>query len=141
MKAGARKPAQLSRKILSRAEEIDGLCLEIRALLKARGLASTVFGVELLARECLNNAAKHGNGGDTGKRVALNLRFSRREIRLRVADQGRGFNWKRVLEAPPPRRTATSGRGLMIIGAYAERVRFNPRGNEITLWLRGPEAD
>jgi serine/threonine-protein kinase RsbW len=94
----------------------------------------------LLARECLNNAVKHGNGGDASKRVALSLRFSKQQIRLRVADQGQGFDWKRALAAAPPRRNKESGRGLKIIRWYAERVRFNARGNEITLWLRGADG-
>ena len=125
----------LSKEILSRLEQVDGLCQEIRSVLKEAGLEPDAFGVELVARECLNNAVLHGSRGDNNKRVQLELVYSRGKIRLRIADEGPGFDWKKALQTKTAKRDATSGRGLRILNSYAERFRFNRRGNQITLWL------
>jgi anti-sigma regulatory factor (Ser/Thr protein kinase) len=55
---------------------------------------------------------------------------------LQVTDEGQGFNWRRMRGRPLTDSNATSGRGLFLITAYADRVRFNRKGNQITLWLR-----
>jgi anti-sigma regulatory factor (Ser/Thr protein kinase) len=55
-------------------------------------------------------------------------------IVIRVADQGRGF--ERVVPAPTDCGLAASGRGLGIYGLYADRVRFNDRGNRVALFRR-----
>lgn len=113
---------------------IEALCQEVRAHLQGNGLAAVAFPVELAARECLVNAAVHGNGAAAGKRVALDLRIGRRWIRIEVSDEGRGFNWRRRRRtAASP--TQTHGRGLGICAQLAGRIAFNQRGNRITLWL------
>lgn len=126
----------LHREIPSRLPEVDILCREIRALLEDNGLAAVCFGVELLAREFLNNAIVHGNGRDARKKVALNLHIGRKWIYLQIIDQGNGFDWRKARRAPPPDDTVSSGRGLSISTLYAQRIAFNQRGNQVTLWLK-----
>lgn len=136
MKLRAPRSARvLRRDIPSRLRAVESLCREIRALLQQHGLAAVAFPVELSARECLNNAALHGNQRAATKRVGLDLRIGRTWIRLQVTDQGRGFNWRRARAAALSEGTKTSGRGLAICTLYAQRVAFNQRGNRITLWL------
>jgi anti-sigma regulatory factor (Ser/Thr protein kinase) len=138
--AARRTRPHLSREILSRLDLVEELCLEIRAMLKEQGVVSLAFEVELLARECLNNAVKHGNRGDESKQVALTLSFLKEQIRLRVADEGEGFDWKKVLGRRLAEQGDESGRGLSIVSSYSDRFRFNRRGNQITLWLRRMNA-
>ena len=126
----------LHREIPSRLAEVDMLCREIRSLLVDNGLGEVSFPVELAARECLNNAVIHGNRCDASKKVALNLQFGRKWIFLRVSDEGSGFDWRKVRRAPPPDKAIISGRGLSIAALYAQRIRFNRRGNQVTLWLK-----
>ncbi|WP_420711187.1 ATP-binding protein [Streptomyces sp. NRRL S-337] len=52
-----------------------------------------------------------------------------RRIRLEVED--RSSQWPRRRS---PGETATSGRGLMLVGALAERWGAEPRGNGKALW-------
>ena len=125
----------LCREFFSRLEEVDDVCLEIRSAVQKTRFESARFAVELVARECLNNAVLHGNGGDGAKQVALNLLLSYKRIRLQVADEGPGFDWRKALEQPLADGRANGSRGLAIIRAYADRVQFNRRGNRITLWL------
>jgi len=125
----------LCREIASRSEEVEGLCGEIRALLEACDLPHACFRVELLARECLENAIVHGHGGDGSKKVRLTLSVGRRWIRLDVLDQGPGFDWRQARQKPLAETTASAGRGLYIGALYARRMAFNREGNHITLWL------
>jgi anti-sigma regulatory factor (Ser/Thr protein kinase) len=127
-----------SQVIPSQLAEVETLCGQIRALLQKKDLCPVCFAVELLMRESLNNAILHGNESDPAKLVTLRLWVGREWIRLQVCDQGTGFNWHKAR----PRGldlTSTSGRGLHLYTLYADRVRFNRRGNQITLWISKKE--
>lgn len=123
----------MEREIGSRLEEVDLACLELRAFLWDRGLAPRSFAVELVARECLNNAVMHGHRGRPDKRIGLRLEVGPEWMVLSVTDEGEGL-------APGRRRpirsaTGERGRGLAICALYAAKVKFNRRGNRVTLWL------
>jgi anti-anti-sigma factor len=138
-------PATLCAKIASRLGEAESLCMKIRELMRANDLVRLSFPVELLARECLANAVLHGNRKQEDKSVSLRLWLGRDWIRLQVSDEGPGFAWQKALRKEAD-VTASSGRGLRLCALYAERVRFNRRGNEITLWInkkseKGKEGD
>ena len=113
---------------------VEPVCRQIRSLLQQRHLERMEFPVEMIARECLNNAILHGNGGQVNRVVNFGMRVGKKQICLRIADQGMGFDW-RVHKRSWPQASAASGRGLMIAGAYAERVAFNRRGNQVTVWI------
>ncbi len=134
--AGGPAPLSLHLEIPSRLGEVDGVCREIRSLLRDHGLEGACFSAELLARESLNNAIVHGHRRDERKKVKFDLRVGRRWISLRVLDEGPGFDWRKARETPPPKATVPSGRGLCISALYAQRIRFNRQGNRITLWLK-----
>jgi len=130
----ASAPISLRQKIPSRMAETESLCLKIRALLQKNGLREACFQVELLARECLNNAVIHGNRNDAGKSISFHLQVGREWIRLQVCDEGPGFAWREA-RGNGLDTTASSGRGLHFYKLYADRVRFNRTGNQITLWI------
>lgn len=130
-----RGPAAVSlSELVSRPEEVDAVCRQLRSFLQTNAHAADSFAVELLAREALNNALLHGHQAQADKQARLSLRLGRRWLRLQITDAGAGFNWRaaRLREAAP---TDISGRGLAISALYADRVSYNQRGNQITLWL------
>ncbi len=56
-------------------------------------------------------------------------------------DDGDGFDWRAVLQrrkenTATTAATAASGRGLEILLRYATRVRFNEKGNAVTIVKR-----
>ena len=114
---------------------IDPLCERIRALLARERLQQMQFPVEILARECLNNAVLHGNLGRRHSRVKFSMRIGRKRICLRVSDSGPGFNWRRWRRLRCPGANAINGRGLLIFKMYADEIVFNLRGNQVTLWI------
>lgn len=123
---------------------LDRAVAETVGFLKAQHAGGTLFDVKLLLREALLNAVLHGSRGDPLCAVTLEVRAAEGRLTLTVTDQGPGFDWRSGLSnlAPPE---ATSGRGLTILTLYADDVRFNASGNELTLTkavpgLRGPAA-
>jgi serine/threonine-protein kinase RsbW len=127
-------PAFFWQEIPSRMADADSLCLKIRDLLQTKDLGQACFAVELLARECLNNAVIHGNRNNADKFIMLRLWVGRAWIRLQISDEGPGFAWRKAKRKRLDTH-APSGRGLQLCDLYAGRVRFNRSGNQITLWI------
>jgi anti-sigma regulatory factor (Ser/Thr protein kinase) len=125
----------LQQRISSRLEEAESLFLRIRSFTREAGLTSLSFPIELLARECVVNAIVHGNRKLADNFVEVSLRIGRKWIRLEVSDDGSGFSWQHAGQKVFTVRSC-SGRGLRLCGLYADRVRFNRRGNRIELWIR-----
>lgn len=108
---------------------------KLRQALEAAGLGALVFDLELLAREALSNAVRHGCAGDAACRVRMRLESLPQAVRLRVDDPGQGFDWRaHDVAAPDPQQE--SGRGLSILHAYADMVDYNDAGNSLTLVKR-----
>lgn len=127
--------AAFSQAVPSRLADVESLCKRIRGTLRAAGLSAVCFPVELLARESLVNAVIHGNGRAADKLVHLSLSVGRKWICVRVRDEGQGFAWRRASRKTPDPARCT-GRGLQLFALYADRVRFNRKGNQIALWIR-----
>lgn len=137
-KANGSRSVILLRTLASEPAAVEAFCREARGLLTTSGLSDEVFPLELLLRESLTNAMIHGNRGDAGKAIRAELRIGRKWVVVRVADEGTGFKYRKIRREPPDPE-CTSGRGLVIYGLYADRVAFNARGNQVTLWraMRG----
>jgi serine/threonine-protein kinase RsbW len=123
----------LRRVLASSPAEVDNFCREVRELLTEIGLLAEIFPIELLLRESLTNAMLHGNCGDCARKVPVEVRIGRKWIILRITDEGAGFDPSKVRERVP-HPEATCGRGLAIYALYAQRVIFNSKGNQVSLW-------
>ncbi|HUB78744.1 MAG TPA: ATP-binding protein [Bryobacteraceae bacterium] len=97
--------------------------------------AGNCFAAELLVREALTNAVMHGCGADPRKRVRCWLRLRKRRLLIAVADDGDGFDWRSGRHALAG-SSDCSGRGMEILRRYADHVRFNHKGNVVTLTKR-----
>ena len=87
--------------------------------------------------EALCNAILYGNRENPAKfvRVSAALRPGRAEVT--VTDEGEGFDPQSVLDPTrPENRERSHGRGLFLLRSLTDDVRFNERGNSITLTLR-----
>jgi serine/threonine-protein kinase RsbW len=100
-----------------------------------------IHAVRLGLEEALVNAIRHGHGGDPAKTVRFQYAVSPEEVRAEVEDQGPGFDPNQVpdplalenLEKP-------SGRGLLLMRHYLTEVRYNARGNVVSLRKRRTSA-
>jgi len=101
-----------------------------------------LFAIKLAIEEAVINAIKHGNQLDDTKRVTVSFVVEEDRAVISVADEGEGF---RPEDVPDPTDAdnliETSGRGLALIGAYMDEVRFNEKGNEITMVKYAPWAE
>lgn len=84
--------------------------------------------------EAFVNAVKHGNKYDTNKLVRITADVSPEEARFTIEDEGDGFN---VAEIPDPldplNLFKTSGRGVLFIYNIMDEVKYNERGNRLTM--------
>jgi serine/threonine-protein kinase RsbW len=87
--------------------------------------------------EALSNAMLYGNGSDPQKRVRVEVDVRVEELAVRVTDQGVGFDPTAVPDPTlPDNITKSGGRGIFLMKALMDEVRFNERGNSVTLVLR-----
>ena len=93
----------------------------------------------LIARELLMNAVVHGNRNDPRKQVSLSLeRLDEGQFRLRVKDEGRGFDYSRLDTRLPQRLNERRRRGYAIVAKLADRIEFNGNGSEVVV-MAGPD--
>lgn len=102
--------------------------------------AEDALDIGLAVREAAINAIRHGNHEDATLRVRILLEASTDGIRVEIRDQGSGFDPD---AAPDPTAEdnllQTSGRGLLLIRAFVDDVRFRfeeGRGTTVTLERR-----
>lgn len=111
---------------------------ELLRLVEGSGYSpSSAFAIKLALEEGLNNAIRHGNRGDAGKTVEVVSEIDDRRFEIMIADQGPGFD---PLGVPDPTADENlekpSGRGIMLMRAYMDEVRYSPTGNRVYMVKR-----
>ncbi len=87
--------------------------------------------------EALSNAMLYGNDSDPDKRVRIEVAIRVQEVAVRVTDEGTGFDPSTVPDPTlPDNISKTGGRGIFLMKSLMDEVRFNDRGNSVTLVLR-----
>jgi anti-sigma regulatory factor (Ser/Thr protein kinase) len=124
-----RPPGMLLRREVTAAfPEIDRLCGELRTGVLADFPPRERFAVELLLREALTNAVRHGTGA--GGLVRCEIEWIGNGVAIRVCDSGSGFDWRKSEHLTCDSR-AESGRGIQILRQYSNALRFNESGNSV----------
>ena len=96
------------------------------------------FRVSLV--EALSNAMIYGNGRDPSKRVHVEVFLAEGSVTARVTDEGAGFDPGGVPDPTVPANLCKdSGRGLFLMRELMDEVRYNARGNSVTLILHLPQ--
>ena len=89
--------------------------------------------------EAFVNAVKHGNRNDPAKLVRITADLSSREARFQIEDEGEGFDLQTIPDPLDPANLfKTSGRGVLLIHNIMDEVRYNERGNRLTM-VKRPE--
>jgi anti-sigma regulatory factor (Ser/Thr protein kinase) len=147
MKPSVRYGCELWQTLAAVPSAVEEFCIEFRRHAEKHLDRPHRFAAELLVREALNNAVVHGCRSDPGNRFRCALRLGVGRLTIAVIDDGDGFDWRAVLRrrndnvataatAATAATTAASGRGLGILFRYATRVRFNEKGNAVTVVKR-----
>ena len=92
------------------------------------------FAIRLAIEEALNNAIEHGNRFDPEKKVTVRFEVNTKRATITIADEGSGFDPSGVPDPTADENLEKpTGRGIMLMHAYMDKVRFNDRGNQVCL--------
>ena len=84
--------------------------------------------------EAFVNAVKHGNKFDAKKLVRITAEVSKQEARFTIEDEGEGFDVANIPDPLDPENLfKTSGRGVLFIYNIMDEVKYNDRGNRLTM--------
>ena len=93
-----------------------------------------VFAIKLALEEAMTNAVKHGNGNNPSKRITVRYAVTPEKLVIIVADQGEGFLPTAIPDPTSPERLPLpTGRGIMLMRAYMDDVRYRKKGTEVYL--------
>ena len=96
-----------------------------------------LFGIRLAVEEAIVNAIKHGNQSDPAKRVRIDYEVDHEQVRVRIEDEGDGFDPAQVPDPTQPEfLERPCGRGLLLMRHYMSEVHFNDRGNSVEMVKR-----
>ena len=97
--------------------------------------------VEIALREALANAIIHGNHEDRRKRVYVTCRCEPDEVSIAVKDEGSGFDINIVPDPTAPENIGSvHGRGILVMKALMDEVRFEEGGVVVHMRKRATEA-
>ncbi len=92
--------------------------------------------------EAFVNAVKHGNKFDENKLVRIAAEVSSKEARFTIEDEGEGFDVNNIPDPLDPANLfKTSGRGVLFIYNIMDEVKYNDRGNRLTMVKRSAVPD
>jgi serine/threonine-protein kinase RsbW len=92
--------------------------------------------------EAFVNAVKHGNKFDASKNIRIAADVSKSEARFTIEDEGEGFDVDNIPDPLDPQNLfKPSGRGVLFIYNIMDEVKYNERGNRLTMVKRSqPET-
>jgi len=93
--------------------------------------------IEYVLMEVLDNAHEHGNRSLSDCCITIAWRLGPAGLYVSVQDEGEGFS-ERWSDAAAP-HWSTRGRGVVSIREYADQVRYNGKGNKVTVSFKREE--
>lgn len=119
----------------STMKNIDRVCDETICFLKdaLEDIDTHLFPINLVIREGLTNAVRHGNAYNPAKKVKFELCIVKNEmIKMMIEDEGEGFNWEKQ-KSKVLSDDQDHGRGIIIMETYFTRYSYNEKGNILYL--------
>ncbi|MGI6226492.1 MAG: ATP-binding protein [Peptococcales bacterium] len=117
---------------LTELGQIENVIAKLREKLFSINVPQETFlDIQLALMEAVGNAFLHGVQGKERPLVELEWLINTNSIRLRIKDNGLGFNYKDLGCFHEPDILAEKGRGLFLMYSVLDEVRFNEQGNEI----------
>jgi serine/threonine-protein kinase RsbW len=98
-------------------------------------IESDIYGKILVATiEAVNNAIIHGNKSDVKKKVSIDLVLEPGKLKIRIKDQGNGFDYNKVPDPTAPENIENiHGRGVFLMRRLSDEIKFNKRGTEVEM--------
>ena len=101
-------------------------------------IESDLYGKILVATiEAVNNAIIHGNKSDANKKVCIDVNTEEGEVKIRIRDEGEGFDYKKVPDPTAPENIENiHGRGVFLMTRLSDGIRFNDKGTEVEMTFK-----
>jgi serine/threonine-protein kinase RsbW len=99
------------------------------------GISKENYGKILVSTlEAVNNAIIHGNNSIPDKIVEVDIRFKNNELRIKVIDEGLGFNPGDVPDPTVPGNIESlNGRGVFLMSRLADKIKYSKKANTVTM--------
>ena len=101
---------------------------------KANISKNILFDIKLCVEEAIRNAILHGSKSNAKLPVEISYVIEMDRIKITILDKGNGFN---VNDLPDPTNMKNlykeSGRGVYIIRRLMDSVKYNEKGNCVTM--------
>ena len=96
-----------------------------------------VLAIQAAVEQALKNAITHGNKLNSAKQVHVTFTMGPDEFSIRIEDEGEGFTRQSMSDcAGSQDATPRGSAGLLLMRKNMDAVRFNARGNAVTLVCR-----
>jgi serine/threonine-protein kinase RsbW len=139
-----RAQARLDLLIPSDLSYVLGVNYEIALLLKEFGfpVQDVRVNIPLVCDEAITNAIVHGNRNDPSKMVNISVYVSRGRFRIRVRDQGDGFDDATVEDPRDGENVMRSGgRGVFLMRNIMDSVEYKEGGRVIEMEKRNTSSN
>ena len=84
--------------------------------------------------EAVNNAIIHGNQLDPSKQVDIQLQRSKNKLRIKVSDQGNGFDHTSLPDPTCPEHICNcGGRGVYLMNELCEKMEYANGGSTVMM--------
>ena len=135
--------APLHWEIESTTMAVEMLSRQIMSAVREAGFEEgRQFAIHLALEEALVNAVHHGNKGDPSRKVIVDCLIDDEKFDITISDQGPGFDPDSVPDPRCPENLyKCSGRGVLLIYAYMDKVEFSDSGSTLRLVKYRHEED
>ena len=100
-----------------------------------------IFDVRLCLEEALINAMKYGNRLQKELPVRLTVEVDEKKVRITIEDQGEGFDAGRLQDCTKGDNLLKGGgRGIYLIHQLMDEVKYNSKGNCLSMTKRFRKA-
>ncbi len=121
--------------IKSDLKKVPSAVAKILSILKKRHIDDKPLqDIKLALSEAVINSIRHGNEGNRRLRVGTELFLTEGEVRLRVWDEGKGYDYNKVPDPTLDENIEKGhGRGIFLIRRLMDKVSFNKTGSQIEM--------
>lgn len=121
-------------KLPSTLKNIDLTSNEMKLFLSKMEITDSadVFAIDLVMREGMTNAVRHGSKGNPDKIIKFTLEYKNKTLVMEIEDEGDGFNWQNQ-KNNEANIEDDHGRGFSIMQEFFTEYKYNEKGNKLTL--------
>ncbi len=122
-------------KLESRIENLRKVEKLVDDLSVEYNISADIYGNILIAAlEAANNAILHGNKQDEKKMVIIKIMKEEKSLKIKVADEGGGFDYKNIPDPTAPENIQNiNGRGIFLMEKLSDGLEFTRNGATVEL--------